>query len=378
MKKKINIIITGGKTGGHLFPGIAIAQAILSIEPESRILFIGTNDKFETKTLDKYDFMHESISSIGIKGKTLSQKIQAVFTLPVSIIQARGIIKRFRPDLVIGVGGYSSGPVVLCSKICGIPTAIQEQNSVPGVTNRILAWIVDTVFTSFKDTKFDKDTKLKHFYRFFNNKKIIYTGNPVRRNKNIQKPESICFQDERNNRFTILVTGGSQGAKSINTAFINAVKQIKSPEKFRIIHQSGYLDEKRVKEAYAKMQIPATAKAFFHDMQEVQKMADLIICRAGAGTISELTCLGKPSILVPYPYAADDHQSLNAKALADSGAAWIIPDNKLNGTILLEKIECAINNPETLSVMAEKARQSARPDADKNIARHCIKMACHV
>ena len=233
MKKKINIIITGGKTGGHLFPGIAIAQAILNIEPESRILFIGTNDKFETKTLDKYDFMHESITSIGIKGKTLFQKIQALFTLPVSIIQARGIIKRFRPDLVIGVGGYSSGPVVLCAKMCGIPTAIQEQNSVPGVTNRILAWIVDAVFTSFKDTIFNKDTKFEFFGRFFNNKKIIYTGNPVRRNKNIQKPESICFQDKKDSKFTILVTGGSQGAKSINTAFINAVKQIKSPGKFR-------------------------------------------------------------------------------------------------------------------------------------------------
>lgn len=368
LKKKIHILIAGGKTGGHLFPGIAIAEALLRINPETNILFVGTDNEFEIKTLDKYNFMHESIPSTGIKGKNTFQKIQALFQIPLSIVKARKLIKKFAPDLVIGVGGYASGPVVLCARISGIPTAIQEQNSIPGITNRILAWIVHTIFTSFKETKF------KDFSKFFNDKKIIYTGNPIRKIHNNHGP-NFLLNNENKTRFTILVTGGSQGAKSINTAFLDAMKQIKRPERFRIIHQTGFSDEKRIKDAYAEMGISAETKAFFHDMTRYQAMADLILCRAGAGTISEITWHGKPSILVPYPYAADDHQTENAKALVHAEAAWLILDRDLSGEVLKNKIEFAQKNPELMSHMSARAKEMAMPDADEKIARHCIQMA---
>lgn len=401
MKNNFKIIIAGGKTGGHLFPGIAIAQAVLRIKPEAEILFVGAGSSFETRTLARYGFAHRKILSAGIKGKGGIQKIRALLQIPVSIIQAIIIVRRFRPDIVVGVGGFSSGPVVLGARLCNVPTAIQEQNSIAGMTNKILARIVRVIFTSFKDTK-----------GFTQTKKIIHTGNPIRKDEIsiLQKSdkESLCdglekcssedILEGRNRKFTLLVTGGSQGAKSINSAFIEAVGLMQDREKYYIIHQTGATDEERVLRAYSDIGIRVqktagivpselssdmpgkdsfsiSASAFFNDLPKIQAQADLIICRAGAGTISEITAIGKAAILVPYPYAADDHQTYNARTLVDQEAAWMIADSQLSGRFLKDKIEFAANHPEYIFKMAQKAKALGRPMADEIIASTCIKMA---
>ncbi|MBF0469552.1 MAG: undecaprenyldiphospho-muramoylpentapeptide beta-N-acetylglucosaminyltransferase [Desulfamplus sp.] len=392
MKRAFRVIIAGGKTGGHLFPGIAIAQALLRIKPDASILFVGTGASFEIQTLSRYGFAHERIFSAGIKGKGILEKIKAALQIPVSIIQSVNIIIKFRPDIVVGVGGFSSGPVVLGARLCGVTTAIQEQNSIAGITNRILARFADVIFTSFKDTRgLEQSTK------------TIHTGNTIRKNEtdhlivhNFQSshscgdasyiPEnrpSIVTAKELKKKFTILVTGGSQGAKSINTAFIEALELMKYRGGYQIIHQTGAADEKRVLEIYKKIaaqtktedSLEVHASAFFNDLPRIQAMADLIICRAGAGTISEITAIGKASLLVPYPFAADDHQTFNAKSLADRGAAWMISDKNLSGEFLKEKIEFAHSHPDELSQIATRAKELGNPFADETIASICIQMA---
>ncbi len=394
MEKTFKMIIAGGKTGGHLFPGIAVAQAVLQINPNAEILFVGTGAPFETLTLKRYGFAHERITSAGIKGKGIIEKIKALVQIPISIIQAVKIVMYFKPDMVLGVGGFSSGPVVVAARLCGVKTAIHEQNSIAGITNRILEHFVDIIFTSFKETK-----------RLTQNGKMVHTGNPIRKNEmgsliisdNYKKdhnesesqnnPENGGEDNSDGNirKFTILVTGGSQGARSINTAFLEALKLIEYPEKYRIIHQTGATDEQRVLLEYQKMaQVPdlgisdkydnISAGAFFNDMPQIQVSADLIICRAGAGTISEITAIGKPSLLVPYPHAADDHQTFNAKTLADNGAAWMVPDSLLSGEILKEKIEFGYSHPEQLSQMAQRAKELGSPFAGDMIASICVKM----
>ncbi|MEA1967346.1 MAG: undecaprenyldiphospho-muramoylpentapeptide beta-N-acetylglucosaminyltransferase, partial [Thermodesulfobacteriota bacterium] len=358
----VNIIIAGGKTGGHLFPGIAIAQALIRKEKNARILFVGTGEEFEVSTLERYGFMHTRISSAGIKGKSIKGKLFSLVQIPVSVIQSIKIIKKFRPGAVLGVGGYSSGPVLLAARFLGVMTAIHEQNTVPGITNRILSGFVHVIFTSFKNTK-----------GFASKKNMFYTGNPIRRMPELMAQASQEPDVSGKDKFTILVTGGSQGASSINRAFTGALKLMDNPEDFKIIHQTGKLDEKKVVEEYEKMGLTSfsdlslgmpAVKAFFHDIPSLQAMADLIISRAGAGTISEITAKGKPCILVPYPYAADDHQRYNAKSLADDGAAFMIPDRDLSPELLMEKILFCKNNPQKLSLMAGAAKRLSMPMAD--------------
>lgn len=401
MNKNFKIIIAGGKTGGHLFPGIAIAQAVLRVKPDADILFVGTDAPFERGTLARYGFAHERISSAGIKGKGWGEKIRALLQIPLSLIQAAVIVRRFRPDIVVGVGGFSSGPVVLGARLCGVKTAIQEQNSIAGITNRILARFVHLIFTSFKETK-----------GLMPSSRVIHTGNPIRRGEislsdkggtdiSLEDGKSF-FVDKKSSatdaeygetkRFTILVTGGSQGARSINSAFLDALQLMKYRGQYQIIHQTGATDEKRVLMAYKEMRgdknsdnfeqpdnlwesEKISAKAFFNDMPKMQSIADLIICRAGAGTISEITAVGKASLLVPYPYAADDHQTYNAKSLADRGAAWMVPDHQLSGELLKERIEFAYTHPDELLKMAHRAKELGNPFADETIASICIKMA---
>lgn len=356
----VKILIAGGKTGGHLFPGIAVALALQELAGAD-ILFVGTGSEFESATLDRYGFDHTCVTVSGIKGRGIWGKLTSGMKLPLSLCQAISILFRFRPDLVLGVGGYSSGPVVIAASLLGVKTAIQEQNSIPGMTNRILSRFADVIFTSFERTR-----------GFEANPKVMYTGNPIRR----QVPSvSQAGPDRQAHRFTLLVTGGSQGAASINKAVLKAVSLLEHPDTMEIIHQTGPRDEAFVNEHYISLGIKATVGKFFHDMPELMAAADLIICRAGAGTLSEITCLGKPSILIPYPFAADDHQRFNAEALVDAGAAWMILDGDLSGEKLKTTIESARNHPEVLAAMAGAATQMGRPGADKTIARKCLELA---
>jgi len=362
MKKVPNIIIAGGKTGGHLFPGIAVAQALERINPDVNVLFVGTTAPFETQTLERYGYSHKAIYSKPIKGGSLFSKGFSIGIIFISLIQSMIIMMRFRPDFVLGVGGFSSFGIVLAAWVFRIPTAIQEQNAFPGLTNRLLSRFAKTIFTSFKETK-----------GFAHNPKVNYVGNPVRKTDRVGSEDNLDLNHFDPNRFTLLVTGGSQGASSINTAFMNALELMTDTGKFNIIHQTGMNDESIVMHQYNRLKINATTKAFFHNMPQLQDRADLAITRAGAGTISELCIKGLPAILVPFPHAADDHQTFNAKALEDQGAAIMIKDSELTGQTLKEKIESLIENKKGLCHMAQMSRQMAMPDADEKIANHILK-----
>ncbi len=363
MNNSANVIIAGGKTGGHLFPGIAIAQALEKISRNVKILFIGTSAPFEIQMLEKYGYAHKSIFAKPIKGGNIIRKIFSSSIILVSLIQSMIIMKAFKPDFVLGVGGFSSFAVVLSAWMLRIPTAIQEQNALPGMTNRLLSRFAKTIFTSFKETK-----------GFADNPKTIYVGNPVRKTNKAEFEIDSELNDFHPDRFTLLVTGGSQGAGSINTAFMDALKLMNPSDKFNIIHQTGIHDEGVIQKKYKDLKINATARSFFHNMPQLQDLADFVITRAGAGTISELCIKGLPGILVPFPHAADDHQTFNAIELEKQGAAVMIKDDALTGKVLKQAIEDLLENKERLAAMAEKSKHLAMPDADKKIAAHILKI----
>lgn len=360
----IKLVIAGGKTGGHLFPGIAVAEALRKQMPGAGLLFVGTDAPFEIRTLKRYGFAHKSIHAKPIKGGNVLHKIGSMGYLAVSLVQSLLLLRSFKPDFVLGVGGFSSFAVVLAARILAIPTAIQEQNAVPGITNRILSRFAGVIFTSFPGTKGLED-----------HPKTRCVGNPVRI-ANINKPDiPQGLRAFVPGRFTILVTGGSQGAKSINAAFTDALTLMDTRSQYNIIHQTGKSDETWVLKTYERMKLDVDAGAFFHAMPELQAKADLVIARAGAGTIAELAATGTAAVLVPFPHAADDHQTLNAKALEERGAALLIHDRDLTGPRLKKTIENLIHDDAKRNRMAANLKALAIPDADKKIAAHILTAA---
>lgn len=366
MKNRFKLIIAGGKTGGHLFPGIAVAQALKAKIPDANILFIGTDAHFEVSTLKVYGFDHKSIISKPIKGGSILSKFNSSCLILLSLIQSLIILIRFKPDFVLGVGGFSSFAVVLAAWILRVPRAIQEQNSIPGLTNRLLARFVDTIFTAFETTR-----------GMDSNPRTRYVGNPIRRtgpkktedSNQILNPKTDINPED----FIILVTGGSQGASSINQAFIQAIKGFGNLQGVHIIHQTGLKDLTQMQKAYEKLPVKSTVQAFFHDMPVLQNKASLVITRAGAATISELAIKGIPAIYVPFPHAADDHQTQNAKSLEEKGAAILIADKDLTGDVLKENILNLMNHPEKLKQMGKASQKLAMPDADEIITTAILK-----
>ena len=358
------IVIAGGGTGGHLFPGIAIAEAFIERNPENRVIFISTGKPFEVSVLEEKKFPLKTITAEGIKGRGIVNQIISIAKIPKGLFESMLILKDFRPHLIIGVGSYAAGPVVLGAWIMGIKIVLHEQNILPGVTNRILSYLADRIYVSFKDTqgRFDPE-------------KVCFTGNPVRN-------EVLCFAMEESEisgfvqgkPFTIFVIGGSQGAHSINMAVVRGLKFLKEKDSFFFIHQTGVADEEEVKNAYREQGISSTVKSFFNDMGQQYRNADLVICRAGATTVAELTAIGKGALLIPYPFAADDHQLLNAKILSDAGAAEIILQNELSGSLLVGKIEHYASNYKALSNMALMAKKLGRPDAADAIVDDCYRL----
>jgi UDP-N-acetylglucosamine--N-acetylmuramyl-(pentapeptide) pyrophosphoryl-undecaprenol N-acetylglucosamine transferase len=361
MNTRFKLIIAGGKTGGHLFPGIAVAQAVEALNSQSSILFVGTDAPFEKQTLESYGYAHKAITSRPIKGGNLFKKAFSISVIAVSLIQSLIILKDFKPDFVLGVGGFSSFAVVLCARMLNIPTAIQEQNSIPGITNRMLSHFVQTIFTSFEQT-----TGFDHL------SKTRFVGNPVRTCVDTDTNQLVDPALFAQDRFTLLITGGSQGATSINSAVLEAVRLMEKPDRLNIIHQTGADDEVHVQQTYKNMGLNAYARAFFTNMIALENKADLVVARAGAGTLSELCALGKPAILIPFPHAADDHQTFNAQAIVDSGGAEMIADKDLNGPSLLKMIEKLMQDKDKRNQMADAMRQLARPDADHIIATHIL------
>jgi UDP-N-acetylglucosamine--N-acetylmuramyl-(pentapeptide) pyrophosphoryl-undecaprenol N-acetylglucosamine transferase len=352
--KGLRLIIAGGGTGGHIFPGIAVGKELLNRYPASEVLFVTGGKQIESDLLSDAGFSRVSITVEGIKGRGLIKSLKAMIKLPYSLFQSLSIIKKFSPDLVLGVGGYSAGPVCLAARLMGKKTAIHEQNSFPGVTNRLLSRVVNRVFISFKESA-----------SRFPERKVRFTGNPIREGFMLEKED--FKQDTKG--FTILVTGGSQGASAINDAVIGALKILKGRGTAPlIIHQTGQANFERVLQKYKENGLEGDVKAFIKDMPEAYRQADIFIGRAGAGTVFELAALGKPSILIPYPHAADDHQTANARMLSDIGGARIITQDKLSPARLAEVIIAFMDNRVSLKKMGEQARRAAKPDAAKAIA----------
>jgi UDP-N-acetylglucosamine--N-acetylmuramyl-(pentapeptide) pyrophosphoryl-undecaprenol N-acetylglucosamine transferase len=361
----LRVVIAGGGTGGHVFPGIALAQAFTSRNSNSRILFVGTGNRFERMVFSATPFSHTAIPSEGIKGRSVFQKLRAVVKVPRGILAAMGLLNRFGAQLVVGVGGYSSAPVVMGAWLMGIPVVIQEQNLVPGMANRLMGRLARQIHVSFGRT-----------HNGFDPKKIRVSGNPVREELLAfsSKPNEAGDKEETKGCFTALICGGSQGAHAINQAVMDALPYLKGNKRLFLIHQTGGADEADVKVAYGTHDISGRIAAFFTDMAAQYAKADLVICRAGATTVAELTALGKPALFIPYPHAADQHQLMNARSMADAGAAEMIPEPALSGQALADRILYYSGHADALEQMAARSRELGRPEAAKDIVEACYSL----
>jgi UDP-N-acetylglucosamine--N-acetylmuramyl-(pentapeptide) pyrophosphoryl-undecaprenol N-acetylglucosamine transferase len=354
VKDGIRVIIAGGGTGGHLFPGVAVGREILSRYPGSKIVFITAGKKMESGILTEAGFEQERISIEGIKGQGLIKAIKSMSRLPGGILQSFNIIRRFSPEFVLGMGGYSAGPVCLAAWLMKIPGAIHEQNSYPGLTNRLLCRIMDMVFISFEESR-----------AYFPKGHVFLTGNPIR--KEFLAVDTVNDGKDKKG-FTILVTGGSQGATAINEAFLGALGILKDRGMDPlVIHHTGERDFNRVVDEYKKRGFQGDVMPFIRDMTSAYRRADIFIGRAGAGTIFELAAMGKPSILIPYPYAANRHQEANARVLAEVGGAEMLMQSDLTPTRLADLLERYMGDRIALRRMGERARIKARPEAVKEI-----------
>ena len=363
--RALRIVIAGGGTGGHLFPGIAIAQEFMARNSHNEIIFVSTANPFEQRILSKMNFALASITVEGIKGRGLWNQTKSICKLPMGIYQAIRILSRFKPDLVVGLGSYSAGPVVLAARLLGVKIVLHEQNMLPGITNRVLARFADIIFVSFEDTKARLASRRSQF-----------TGNPVRQAilNGARPPQSEDKAETAQKPFTILIIGGSQGAHRINVTVVEALNHLHQTDDLYIVHQTGAADEKMVQAAYARHGVASTVRSFFDDMAPLYQSADLIICRAGATTVAEITAIGKAVIFIPFPYAADDHQRLNAVSLTEKGAAEMILEKDLNAKMLGEKIEYYASHPAALGQMACKAAECGNPEAAGDIVDACYQL----
>ncbi len=353
----MRVILAGGGTGGHLFPGLAVAREFQRRDAMTDILFIGTAQGIESRVLPREGFKLETLSVRGLKGRGARGVIDALFGVPASIWRCFRIIGRFRPDVVIGLGGYASGPMLLAAALRRIRRVIMEQNLRPGFTNKCLARLVQRVFTSYADS-----------VRYFPGANVKETGNPVRWRS---LPEVA-----KGDKFTLLVFGGSAGARRINFAVIDALKLLADlAPSMRVIHQTGQADFDTVKAAYAGFSCESEVMPFIEKMDEAYARADLVVCRAGATTVAEITAFGKAAILVPYPYAIYDHQRGNALALETRGAAEMILDQELTGEKLAGRLRAYFSARDRLETMADAARSMGRPDAAARIVEECYALA---
>ncbi len=360
-RNKLNVVIAGGGTGGHLFPGIAIAEAFMEKISDCRVLFIGTDRPFEKSILTEKEFDHEAIFVQPLKGKSLWAKLAAMVVFPWSIYQAIRKMRQFNTDLVVGLGGYSAAPVAIGAWLMGIRVVIQEQNILPGMTNRLLARLASRIYVSFKDTLMPGDSR-----------KIFFSGNPVRREILAIAGQKLHPGGTPKHRLTVLILGGSQGAHSINMAVASALDELKDIEGLYFIHQTGKADEMDIKTIYAKHDVACRVAAFFTDIDRQYAEADLLICRAGATTVAEAAVLGKGCIFIPYPFAADNHQEFNARALVKIGAAGMILDKDLDGQTVARLIQYYLSNPQAVIYMAEQAKRLGRPHAAEEIVKDCL------
>lgn len=348
----MKVLFAAGGTGGHIFPAIAVANEVLRRDKASEVLFVGTARGLETRIVPEAGFQLSLINSAGLKNVGFVGKIKGLSVLPKSFIEARQIIRQFRPHVVVGAGGYVSGPVLLMAAIMGVPTLVMDSNALPGFTNRQLARFVDKAALTF-------EASLPYF-----GTKGVVTGNPVRKEFFEVPPKP------RGEVAHLLIFGGSQGARAINNAMADALPHLAElKDGLTISHQTGEADFEKIRELYSRSDFPmADVRPFIANMFEEFARADLVICRAGATTCAELAAAGKASIMIPLPTAADDHQRKNAEALEEGGAAKMLLQADLNGEKLAELIRTTIGDAEKLSAMEAAAKAMGRADAAERTA----------
>ena len=357
----MRILFAGGGTGGHLYPGIAVADELRRRDPATVVSFVGTARGLESRVVPALGLPLDLIRSAGLKGKSLMALLRGLALLPLSALDAWRVLSARRPDVVVGVGGYSSGPVLLLAALRGLPTLLMEQNTAPGFTNRRLAPFVRAAALSYEET-----------LQYFPGKGVV-TGNPVRR-EFLQALEAGDDPARNDGGVRVLIVGGSQGARAINDAMIAAAPLL-ADRGLVLTHQTGERDLARVRDGYAAAGVTATVEPFFHDMNTRMRAADVLVARAGASTLAELTVLGRASVLVPLPTAADDHQRKNARVLAAAGAAEVIEEANLSGPALAGALTALAADAPRRRTMADQASRLGRPDAAARVADRIVALA---
>ena len=368
----MKLIVAGGGTGGHLFPGIAVAEEFLSLDPAHEVLFVGTERGIEARAVPAAGYHLELISAAGIRGKGFLSQLKGAAMMVYGYAQSRKILKRFRPDIVLGVGGYASLPMVLAARGMKIPCFIHEQNAIPGQTNRLLARFASKVFITLEEST-----------RYFPAASTLLTGNPLRRQildmvEKVQPPSISPVPQGGSERseqgeFHLFIFGGSQGAHAINLAMIEAIPKLKGfPGTLTITHQTGEKDCDEVSAAYRAAGVEAEITPFIRDMAAEYARADLIICRAGATTIAEVTACGKTCLFIPFPHAVDDHQRRNAEALLKKDACFMMLERELTGITLTEAICTLAKDPDLVHRTGESALSLARLDAARIIVKEMM------
>ena len=388
-ERSLRLLIAGGGTGGHLFPGVAIAEELRARQPDAPVRFVGTERGIEARVLPDLGWDLALIQVSGLKTVGAWGAIKGMFKLPRALWQARRRLVEFTPDVVIGVGGYASGPVVLMARLRGVPTAICEQNSIPGLANKILGRVARAVFVSFDGTR-----------RFFKPRKTVVSGNPVRREL-VQRlldgsttttvppppqpapaasaqpapaasvhPAPVATSADA--RVHVLVSGGSLGAVAVNQLAADALIALAGAVAVSIVHQTGDKGLDETTSRYAAAGVAADCQAFIKDMASAYHRADLIICRAGATTVAELAITGKPAVFIPYPFAADNHQEINAREMAEAGAALMFKQSELTAAALADALRPLLADAARRAEMGARMKALARPGAAATVIDWCV------
>lgn len=368
MKKEYRIIISGGGTGGHIFPALSIADAIRAKHPDAKILFVGADNRMEMQRVPDAGYDIVGLPIAGFDRKNMLKNVKVLWKIFKSQRMAKKIIRDFAPQAAVGVGGYASGPTLKMAASMNIPTLIQEQNSYAGVTNKILSKRADMICVAYDGME-----------RFFPKDKIKFTGNPVRKNlleMRANRKEAIKAMGLDENRKCVLIVGGSLGARSINEGIIASIEKIRANNDIQFIWQTGklYFEEMKKRAEEAGKPENLTITDFVSNMASALSAADIVVSRAGAGSISEFALLGKAVILVPSPNVSEDHQTKNAMALVDKDAAIYVADANVKEELLDKAIE-TVNDSMKIALLETNIQKMAKPDAANEIADEVLKLA---
>ncbi|WOT07054.1 undecaprenyldiphospho-muramoylpentapeptide beta-N-acetylglucosaminyltransferase [Shewanella youngdeokensis] len=353
------ILIMAGGTGGHVFPALAVARYLS--QQGWRVRWLGTADRMEARLVPQHGFDIDFIDIKGVRGNGLLRKLAAPFKVLRSVIQARSVIKDFRPDVVMGMGGFASGPGGIAAKLSKIPLVLHEQNAIPGMTNKLLSKVASEVLCAFPGT--------------FTEVPAETVGNPIRKELiDLGEQRSQACEDDA---LKVLVVGGSLGAKVFNDVMPSVLEGVSKTHSMTVWHQVGRNNLASVKAEYQQLGQGGSVKVaeFIDDMESAYRWADVVVCRSGALTVSELAAVGLPSLLVPFPHAVDDHQTKNAQVLVDAGAAFLLPQPVVDSSKLITKLSMLASNRAELCKMGERARGVAVVDATFRVANVCIKLA---